>query len=139
MNQDDEREFTLTGLTIRIRLHAADSNGTLSVIEEQLPPGTGSPLHKIRADATLYVIEGQVTITRGDTTISASAGDTIFIPRDTPRNVANTTASSARILVIVVPGGYEQFLQALHQAGPRLMEDRQLLEAISARYGVEVL
>jgi quercetin dioxygenase-like cupin family protein len=138
MNQNDERGFTLTGLTIRIRLHSMDSNGTLGIIEERLPPGTGSPLHTIRADSTLYILDGTVTITRGDTTIPASAGDLVFIPHGVPHRVANMTTDDARLLVIVVPGGYEQFLQELHRAGSKLTEDPHLIDTISARYGIEL-
>jgi len=138
MSEQDAREFTLTGMTIHIRLHSDDSNGALSIIEEALPPGTGSPLHTIRESSTLYILAGTVMVTRGDSKIEAKAGDLVYIPHGVPRNITNTSTGDARVLVIIVPGGYEQFLQALHQAGRQVWSDPHRLEMISARYGVAV-
>lgn len=130
--------FTLLGLTITVRLRAEESGGVQSIIEEQLPPGKRSPPHAIRQDATLYLLEGAITLTRNGVSVPMQVGDAQFIAQGVTRNIMNTGTADARLLVIVTPGGYERFLEDLSAAGSRLTEEPRLAAEIATRHGIEL-
>ena len=71
--------------------------------EGELPPGATSRAHLHRGiESGGYVIEGAVEMLWGERlehTISASAGDFVYIPPDVPHLVRNPTGDPARFLV----------------------------------------
>lgn len=139
MSLQDDREFALACIHIQIRVHSLETDGALAIIEERVTPGASSPRHILHVTAVMYILDGQLIFTCGDRIIVPHVGEVIQIPPGLPRNVTNNSAGEARILLILAPGGYEQFLQELHRAGTRLAEDPQRIQTISTRYGVELL
>jgi quercetin dioxygenase-like cupin family protein len=103
----DER-WHLGGL-LSIRTTAGDTNGALSVVEERAVRGYGTPPHVHgREDETLFVIEGELTYVVGGTPGTAVAGSAVFLPRSLPHRF-EVTSEEAHFLVIITPGGFEQF------------------------------
>ena len=139
MSLQDDREFALVGIHIQIRLHSMETDGKLAIIEERVAPGARSPRHILHVTAAMYILDGQLTFTRGDSILVPSVDDVIEIPPGMARNVTNNSSREGRFLLILAPGGYEQFLQELHHAGSRLGEDPRLIQTISGRFGVELL
>ena len=69
--------------------------------------GNGPPPHiHHREDETFYVVEGEVTVSVGDRTITATPGTMVFLPRGIPHTFA-IESDQARMLVIVTPAGLE--------------------------------
>jgi quercetin dioxygenase-like cupin family protein len=136
---DTVERFSLVGLDIAVRTSARDTGGALTVLEQVVPTGAGSPLHTVREDKVLTVVEGHVTVQLGSERQRLGPGATAVIPRGTPHRFHNPEAMPARFLMLIMPGGHEVFLsemarlEALNSLTPAAMA--QLAE----RYGVAIL
>jgi hypothetical protein len=78
------------------------------------------------------VLEGELSVVCGDDRFSAPAGSFVFMPRGRARRFWSTNGS-ARVLLIAVPGGIENYFQELHAA----QETER--GAVQAKYGVHPL
>jgi quercetin dioxygenase-like cupin family protein len=131
-------DFTTMGIAMFVRVSAEDSGGAISVIEQHVPPGKGSPPHTVREDKTFYILQGAFTLARDGETIAARVGDAVFIPRGAVHNFTNSGGEEGRLIAILTPGGHERFLRAMAEAGPTLREHPEQLKAIAAEHGVEI-
>jgi quercetin dioxygenase-like cupin family protein len=96
-----------------IKVTAEQTGGVLSIIEITEPPNAAGPLHvHHREDEGFWILEGDVTFEVGDTTISASAGDFAFGPRDIPHRYT-AGPSGCRMLFIMTPGGFEDLIREM--------------------------
>jgi quercetin dioxygenase-like cupin family protein len=64
-------------------------------------------------DEIFYVIEGKLGFRVGDHAYEAGPGTVAFMPRGTPHTFANPGQMPARSLVVVTPGGFEAYFEAL--------------------------
>ena len=64
-------------------------------------------------DETFYVLEGTIVLRLGDHTRDAGSDTVAFVPRGTPHTFANPSDKPARMLVLVTPGGFERYFEAL--------------------------
>jgi quercetin dioxygenase-like cupin family protein len=86
-----------------------DTGGNYSLIE-CTTTGEGPPPHMHKAEEeAFYVLEGAVTVTIGDQTISGTAGSFVLIPRGTVHTFSKVGTEPAKLLVIISPAGFEQF------------------------------
>jgi mannose-6-phosphate isomerase-like protein (cupin superfamily) len=117
----------------RFHVTGAETEGRLSVWEEVVATGAGSPLHiHHREDETFHVLEGTVRIVCGGESIVAGPGTTATLPRGVPHCFTNVGATTARMLVICNPGGFEGMFIDAERAG-----EGADLGAVAARYGLE--
>ena len=131
----------LDGESSRCFLTAEQTGGLFSLTESVLQPGTEqAPLHvHSREDETFYVIEGSVTAIVGEQSRMLSAGESVWLPRDVPHRIKVEGDEPARILMLLTPGGLEQFfaeVDAMHAAGTL---DREAMAKAAAGYGVTIL
>lgn len=83
--------------------------GALGAFEQRLTVAGNPPLHVHRAeDEAFYVLEGEVSFEVGGDRLRARAGDFVFAPRGVPHRFG-VESPEARLLVFVVPGGFERF------------------------------
>jgi len=105
------------------------------------PRFAGPPPHiHHHFDEAIYVIEGALSVTRGqEDPQPASAGTLILAPRGTRHTFANDSDLPARILGVWSPGSALSFMSdigaALPASGP---PDRALLAEIYRRHNSEV-
>ena len=106
------------GGSITIRLRSENTNGRFALIEQVVPAGfPGPPMHVHPGfDETFYVIEGAAAFRVGPRAYTAGPGTTAFIPRRVPHTFANPTDEAVRMLVLVAPGGFERYFEALVEA-----------------------
>jgi mannose-6-phosphate isomerase-like protein (cupin superfamily) len=111
-----------------------------SLVEHPLAPGAlGSPLHSHEhEDEYSYIVHGEVGIQVGDVIVYATAGDVVFKPRGVPHAFWNRADQPAKLLDLIVPGGFgEYFADVAAYLPPRLdAPDPVGLGAVAARYGV---
>jgi quercetin dioxygenase-like cupin family protein len=123
-----------------------DTGGSLTVYEILFPPDSGPPLHvHEREDEAFYVLEGGLSVRMGDEEFEAPAGSFVFQPRGIPHTF-RTSSDGARVLLLVVPSGFEGFFHALSRpaeamilpppAGPPSPEQMAHMEAALSEHGV---
>jgi quercetin dioxygenase-like cupin family protein len=130
-----------------IKATAADTGGLMTIVEMTEPPGAEAPLHvHHREDEAFWILEGDVTLEVGDTTIEAHAGDYAFGPRDIPHRYV-VGDEGCRMLFICTPGGFENLVMAMSQPAasrtlpppPDGAPDMERIAAIAEAHGCELL
>jgi quercetin dioxygenase-like cupin family protein len=115
------------------------TDGSFSIVESIEPPGSGSPLHVHHGEAeAFWLIEGTLELTCGEDTVTASAGDFVYTPRDVPHKYVVVGDQPARVLLLFSRPGFEQFFLdagAPLDGPPAGPPDPRVLE----RYDLEVL
>ena len=113
------------------------TGGAYAILEQEVPPGHGPPLHVHRRETEIfYILEGAFEFRVGDATIPAPAGTTLVGPRDIPHAFRNVGDSAGKLLLTVIPGRFsEYFIEVDAEPGA----DDERIKAICARYEVEIL
>jgi len=122
-----------------VRTSARDTQGTLTVLEQLIPKGAGSPLHTMREDKVLLVVSGHVSVQLGAETLRLGPGESALIPRGTPHRFHNAEAPLARIFMLLLPGGHEAFLSELAQLEVHGALSPEAMTDLGQRYGVAIL
>ena len=144
--RDDGETYWWLGALAEIKLSAEQTDGQLSIIEVTVPEGYATPshLHRIE-DETFVVLDGELTFTIGDRTVSATAGDVLFGPRNIPHHF-RVDRGPARLLYALTPGGFEGFVRETGERAtsrtlppPDVLPDFDRVGRIAARYGNEIL
>ena len=102
----------------------------------------GPPLHvHHETEEAFYILEGEVEITVGPTTVRAVAGGFVLIPRETPHTFKNGGSKPARILTIFSPAGFEQFFiqVAAVEDSPETSAFRAAVQRIRQSLGGDVV
>ena len=108
------------------------TGGALSVFETSIE--AGPPLHvHDREDESFYVLDGELSIRCGADLFDAPAGSFVFLPRGRPHQFW-ATGGPARLLLITVPGGIEDYFREINQASAD--EERH---RIGEKYGIRVV
>ncbi len=108
------------------------TGGAVSVFETSI--GAGPPLHvHDREDECFYVLDGKLSVRCGSGAFDAAAGSFVFLPRGRPHRFW-TAGAPARLLLIAIPGGIEDYFAEIN-AAPGDAERRRIGE----RYGIRVV
>jgi quercetin dioxygenase-like cupin family protein len=114
-----------------LKASAGSTGGALTLMESRTTGGAPSHVHT-REDECMYVKEGAITVQCGDDTFGADAGSFVFLPRDVP-HAWDVDGEEAVVLIITVPGGFEDFLREWHEA------DGDARNEVAARHGIQML
>ena len=102
----------LNTLTIN-KVGSDNSQGRLSIVDHRVPPGFAPPPHIHRAsDEAFLVLDGEFEGFCGDQKWRAGPGSLVFLPRAIPHGFTVSEAGPGRIVVVVSPGGFDQFVAA---------------------------
>lgn len=127
----------LRSASVRVKLSAGSSGGTLSCLETNDPPGFVAPAHiHHRSSEAFYVLEGTYTFRARTEVVRCDAGAFCFIPPDTVHGY-EVGDRGGRLLIIYLPPGIDDMwreMQAASVDGRLAEHDR---EAIGRRYGTE--
>ena len=131
----------ILGEQVLVKLASADTQGAAAIFHLTVPPMSGPPLHRhSREDEWLYVLEGQITAEISDQRIIVDAGGSAFVSRGTAHTFQNFTEATARMLVMVTPGGFNQFFEELSSLNKGLpAPDLARTEELMKFYGLELL
>ncbi|HEY7267269.1 MAG TPA: cupin domain-containing protein [Solirubrobacterales bacterium] len=111
-----EERLSLGEVTMVIRVSAGDSGGAMTVLEE-VPPMVDTPLHvHSREDELFYIVEGEHIITVGNEERRLGPGDALFAPRGVPHAQRRVEPGVGRELIVLTPGGFEEFFRELAEA-----------------------
>lgn len=105
----EERRFL--GTPTWIKADRSRTDGRLSLVEQIIPAGFGSPWHVHHSeDESFYVLSGRMTVILGDTVHSLAAGDFAFGPRGVPHGFRIEGEEPARILLMTNGGDFGDFI-----------------------------
>jgi mannose-6-phosphate isomerase-like protein (cupin superfamily) len=135
------------GTLMTVKAGAEATGGALTIIEHTLPAGFAAPPHVHHAeDEPWYVLEGHVRFFCQDQTFDAEPGTFIFLPKDLAHSFRVDASASARMLLIGIPAGIEQYFA---EAGEPALErtlppaagpaDIERLRALARHYELEIL
>ena len=96
---------------IFIKVGHATGSDSLALGTQQVPVGTGIPIHRhFRMDEAFYVLEGSGIFTLNDVRHPFEKGGTIFIPRNAWHGFANPD-HELLLLWIMAPAGLDGFFR----------------------------
>jgi mannose-6-phosphate isomerase-like protein (cupin superfamily) len=129
---------TPTGDAITVKADTKSTNGSLTVLELLVAPGSGPARHiHVREDEVWWVLEGEFRFKAGDTMLRASTGGMAFGPRGVPHNFQNIGDAAGRLLIITSPSGVERFFEQFAAlAGP---VDAEALAAVGHANWIEFI
>src|SRR5215218_7269133 len=137
--------FWWQGSLMTIKARAADTGGALGLVDGLFYAGFGPPLHvHHREDEGMLVLEGEIRFRQGTEEFVAGPGTLVWAPREVP-HAFKVQSPSARALVIVTPGGFEEmFVAGGVPAGetadpPALGYDPDAARVVADKFGFEVI
>lgn len=105
----------LGGVSVRLLVPAAATEGRFAVVEHRLRPRElAAPLHAhTREDELSVVTDGQVGFVLGEQVVTGGPGDLVRKPRDQWHTFYNAGESEARLLEVLTPAGFEDYFLEL--------------------------
>lgn len=116
-NKDDAPAYWFYGTLWVILADIHQTGGSFSVIEQWMRAGVGPPLHVHNVDEWFFVFSGTMDMQLGEHQVTATAGDSIWIPRGTDH--AFKTTQETHVLNGYAPGGVEQIIAGLGMPAER--------------------
>ncbi len=146
MAADEGQAFWfLNTLTIN-KVRSDDSQGQLSIVDHRVPAGFAPPPHIHQAsDEALLVLDGEFEGFCGDQAWRAGPGSLVYLPHGIPHGFTVSAAGPGRIIVVVSPGGFDQFVAAAGEPARdlRLPEpvapDPVHITQLAAAHGIQIL
>jgi mannose-6-phosphate isomerase-like protein (cupin superfamily) len=97
-----------------VKASGRSTGGSLTVIEVAVDEGPPRHTHT-REDESFYVFTGTLQVECGDDTFEAGPGSFVFLPRDLAHTF-RSIGGPATALLIVTPGGLDEYFVELHAA-----------------------
>jgi quercetin dioxygenase-like cupin family protein len=116
------------GRCFDLKLLRQQTNDSIMMFEETLPPGTASLFHLHHdSDEVAWVLAGEFTFMIGDAVSSGGPGTCAFMPRDIPHAWKNTGTETGRVLFLYTPAAAGGYIEALSEDRPANEDDREAL------------
>ena len=117
-----------------VKASGRSTGGSLTVIEITVDGGPPRHTHT-REDESFYVFAGTLDVHCGDDHFQAEPGSFVFLPRNVP-HVFRSVGGPATALLIVTPGGLDEYFAELHAAANA---DAATTKTIQDAYGIVVI
>jgi quercetin dioxygenase-like cupin family protein len=134
----------MLGGAFTVLADASSTGGAVGAVDQTLPAGMVTPLHRHPEAETFVLLEGSIRALVEGAVHDAAAGDVVHIPSGAV-HAFGTGPGGARLIGLSSPAGHEEFFRAagvpaqgpgLPPAGP---PDMDRLMAAAAAHGVEIL
>lgn len=135
---DAGKTWNIFGLQIVGKVMSEQTNGKYAVVLSHTPPAGGPPLHvHANEDEMFFVLEGEYEFQCGDRKEKVSKGALVHLPRMLPHGFRNVGDKPGLLLNTITPGGFEQFFEEIDQLPKDQPLDRQEVQRIGAKYGLQ--
>ena len=135
LHNDEGVMFQSMGALVSIKATSEQTRGVFNLFEVLCPPGFSTSHHiHYCEDVAIYVLEGALTFFLGIEKKVAFAGSFSYHPRCTPHGFRVAGESSARILYITIPAGFDQFVKEQQQPN-----QNHVPGTVAALYKIEIL
>lgn len=102
--------WAFSGDRYTLKVGAAETGGLIGVMEGEIPPGSGPPLHiHQNEDEAFYLVEGRLQVVDVDREFIAEPGSFIYLPRGKAHGFKNIFDAPAKMLMLFMPSGFEKF------------------------------
>ena len=129
--------FEWLGVTYRIALSTKETAGAMSIVDCLAPVGSSPPRHVHQdEDECFVVLTGHCEFWLEGKSFTRKPGETAFIPRGIEHTFRVIGDMPSRHLVVLTPGGFEQFFREMAKGHCRLPEDMPTVKASAARHGL---
>ena len=116
-----------------VKASGLSTGGSLTVIEATIDGGPPRHTHS-REDESFYVLTGILDVECGEDRFRAGPGSFVFLPRNLP-HVFRSVGGSATALLIVTPGGLDEYFAEL-SAALAANADAAQVRTIQQAYGI---
>jgi quercetin dioxygenase-like cupin family protein len=116
-----------------LKASAGSTGGQLTIFTLSLNGGPPRHTHT-REDESIYLFSGRLDVECDGEEFQATSGSFVFLPRDRPHTF-RSVGGTARGLLIVTPGGLENYFHVLH-AVLTAGADSSQVRAVQAEYGI---
>ncbi|MGL4238224.1 cupin domain-containing protein [Tabrizicola sp.] len=106
------------GESATVRIPSDMVGGRYTIMEHDIAPEAGPPLHSHVEEEVFVVLEGVITFVNGDDRFEGSAGTIVVIPAGTAHTWANLSGKPARMRTMFTPGGIEKLFSNLAGLSP---------------------
>lgn len=104
------KAYWFNGTLMEVKAMGDETNGVFCLIEGLLPAGYEAPMHiKRNEEDIFYVLEGDITFTLGEETITGKPGTFVYAPRNVQHKFKVEGSSPAKMLIMFTPAGVEHF------------------------------
>ena len=115
-----------------LKASAGSTGGQLTVFTLSIDGGPPRHTHT-REDESIYLFSGLLEVECDDEEFEVAPGSFVFLPRQRPHTF-RSVGGTARGLLIITPGGLENYFDALHAA--LKAGDSSQVRVIQAEYGI---
>jgi mannose-6-phosphate isomerase-like protein (cupin superfamily) len=124
-----------------IKCGGGDGGGAFTLLELTVQPGFGPVPHRHKELTDgFYVLDGELDVLMGDDWVKAGPGDYVVVPPGNVHTFTNNSDAPVRVLNIIAPGGFEQYLvEVAAELTPGARPDPPRKAEIAARYDFEAV
>ena len=127
------------GTQVKFLCTSNNTAGGFSILQVELPKGSGAPPHHHPWDEAYYLISGKLEFQLGNDAISMSAGDFIYAPGDTVHSFSGASDDPATMLVFDSPAHSEAFFRELDREVKTVPDDLSKVPDIGKRHKLTFL
>ena len=134
----DGRTVQLFGVRFRYKIESADTDGSLCVLEVEIPPKTlVKPHSHSREDEYSLVLDGTLGVRIGDRYDEVGPGAYLVKPRGTAHAMWNAGSTPAKVVEMLAPGGLEEYFAELAPVLTR-RDPPAAYYGLAERYGITI-
>jgi quercetin dioxygenase-like cupin family protein len=123
------------GAFVSIKATSEQTGGMFNLFGLSCLAGFTTPLHiHYSEDVAVYVLEGTLTFYWGSDKKEAVPGSFFYQPRGTPHGFRVADGTSARILYMTMPAGFDSFV-----IEHKLPGTKSIPQVAAAKYKIEIL
>src|SRR5215475_8223498 len=116
-----------------LKASVGSTGGQLTVFTLSVDGGPPRHTHT-REDESIYLFSGLLEVECDGEEFEAASGSFVFLPRQRPHTF-RSVGGTARGLLIITPGGLENYFDALHAATKTGRDSPQVM-AVMVQYGI---
>ena len=131
--------LSVLGTWVKFLCTASHTDAGFSLLEVELPEGSGAPPHHHPWDEAYYLVSGNVDFQLGEEAIAMSAGDFIYAPGGTVHSFKGASADAAKMLVFDSPAHAEGFFRELDREVKVIPDDLARVPVIGKRHKLTFL
>lgn len=123
------------GVQYKTILSTRDSGGSMSIVDSLSPAGSGPPRHVHELEDEVFVVlTGCCEFWLAGKNFVRGPGETAFIPRGVEHTFRIPGPELCRHLVILTPGGFENFFVEMSRGQFRIPEDMEAITESATRH-----